>query len=151
VGRGLGSFAAEEAAGGSADGDYVSFTVPLRGRIWFLDRHSVIGDVGVGITHYRLSADLTDAAGAQGEYTRNTTPLIGHLGVGYGFRPNGSEAGPRLALVIGPLFHLTDLGGSEFTPAGLAGGAAIQQAADAETDDLSDIEPYGEVSFGWLF
>jgi OOP family OmpA-OmpF porin len=48
VGIGFGEFEASEAAGGSAEGDYVSFTVPLRGRIWFMDRHSLIGDVGVG-------------------------------------------------------------------------------------------------------
>jgi hypothetical protein len=151
VGIGFGEFEASEAAGGSAEGDYVSFTVPLRGRIWFMDRHSLIGDVGVGITHYRLSADMTDALGADGDYTRNTTPLIAHLGVGYGFRPNSFEAGPRFALLVGPLFHLTDLGDSEFAPGGLAAGAALQQALDTESDDLSDVELYGEASFGWLF
>jgi hypothetical protein len=36
-------------------------------------------------------------------------------------------------------------------PAGFANGAALQGAMDDETDGLSDLEPYGEVSFGWLF
>jgi outer membrane protein OmpA-like peptidoglycan-associated protein len=151
VGLGLGDFDADEPGGGYADGSYVSFTVPLRGRIWFMDRHSFIGDVGVGITHYRMSADMTDQLDVSGDYTRNTTPLIGHLGVGYGFRPNGSQAGPRLALVIGPLFHLTELGASEFSPAGLTGGNALQQSLDDTTNDLDDVEAYGEASFGWLF
>jgi outer membrane protein OmpA-like peptidoglycan-associated protein len=150
VGLGFGGFDTSDGAGGEAEGDYVSFTVPLRGRIWFMDRHSFIGDVGVGITHYRISADMTDAAGAQGDYTRNTTPLVAHLGVGYGFRPNSFEAGPRFALVVGPLFHLTDLGGSDVSPAGL-GGAGLQQGMDDETDELGDVELYGEASFGWLF
>jgi outer membrane protein OmpA-like peptidoglycan-associated protein len=135
-----------------ADGRYVSFTVPLRGRFWFMDRHSVIGDVGIGFTHYRISADLDDGAGNSGSYTRRTTPLIGHLGLGYGFRPNGSQAGPRLAMLVGGLLHFTDLGDSSVdTDAGFADAAALQAAMDDETDDLSDLEPYAEVSFGWLF
>jgi outer membrane protein OmpA-like peptidoglycan-associated protein len=152
VGLGFNNADAENSEGGSADGRYVSFTVPVRGRFWFMDRHSVIGDLGVGFTHYRISADLDDGGGNSGSYTRRTTPLIGHLGVGYGFRPNGSQAGPRLALVVGGLLHFTDLGDSSAdTDAGFANAAALEAAMDDETDDLSDLEPYGEVSFGWLF
>jgi outer membrane protein OmpA-like peptidoglycan-associated protein len=139
-------------AGTLADGSYVSFTVPLRGRFWLMDRHSVIGDLGVGFTHYRISADLDDNVGSTGEYTRRTTPLIGHIGLGYGFRPNGAEAGPRLAIVLGALVHFTDLADSTAnTPAGFANAAGLQAAVDRETNALADPEPYGEVSFGWLF
>jgi hypothetical protein len=151
VGIGFNNADADE-MGASADGRYWSLTVPLRGRFWFMDRHSLIGDAGIGFTHYRISADLEDGGGNDGDYVRRTTPFIGHLGVGYGFRPNGSQAGPRLAIAIGGLLHFSDLGDSEVdVPAGFANGAALQGAMDDETDGLSDLEPYGEVSFGWLF
>jgi hypothetical protein len=137
----------------SADGSYVSFTVPFRGRFWFMDTHSLIGDAGLGFTHYRISADLENGAGITGEYKRNTTAMILHAGLGYGFRPNGFEAGPRLALVVGGLLHPTKLGSSSISVPGTfgAGGAGIKTAMDEETNKLDDIEPYAEASFGWLF
>src|SRR4029434_2096338 len=101
-----------------AHGDYTTLTIPLRGRIWFFDLHSLIGDVRIGITHYWLSADATDGTN-DFDWNRDSTSLIGHLGLGYGFRPNRSNPGFRFAIVAGPLVHLTGLGDSEFT----AGGA----------------------------
>jgi outer membrane protein OmpA-like peptidoglycan-associated protein len=153
LGLGIGGNNAEASNNpASADGRYVSFTVPFRGRFWFMDRHSLIGDAGLGFSHYRISADLDDGGAGTGEYTRNTTPLIAHLGLGYGFRPNGAEAGPRLALAIGGLLHLTKLGSSTITStAAFAGGPGLKTAMDNETNKLDDIEPYGEISFGWLF
>ncbi len=153
LGLGIGFNDADASAtNADADGRYVSFTVPLRGRFWFMDRHSFIGDAGLGFTHYRISADLDDGAGGTGSYKRNTTPLIGHLGLGYGFRPNGAQAGPRLALVLGGLLHLTKLGDSSInTNATFTNGPALKTALDNETNDLDDLEPYAEASFGWLF
>ena len=78
--------------------------------------------------------------------------LIGHLGLGYGYRPNGAQAGFRLGAVAGMLFHFNDLAGSSINgtfPAAL--GGALQNSMDAETNDLPDAEPYAEVAFSWLF
>lgn len=117
-----------------------------------MDTHSLIADAGIGLSHYRIAADMVDTAGVSGDYTRRTTPFIGHLGIGYGFRQNGAQAGPRLALVIGGLVHFSELADSEAdTAAGFSNAAALQAELDGETDDLSDLEPYGEISFGWLF
>ena len=78
--------------------------------------------------------------------------MILHAGLGYGFRPNGSEAGWRLALTLGGLLHPTKLGSSSISaPAAFTGGPGIKGAMDAETNQLEDIEPYAEASFGWLF
>ena len=155
VGVGFGDADAEDPpAGTEGDGSYTSFTVPLRARIWFMDRHSLLGDIGVGFTHYDIGADLTDSAGLTGDYERDSTPFIGHLGVGYGFRPNGSQAGPRLALIVGGLLHFSDLDDSSIsTAAGFnaAEAAALQAELDDDTDGLPDLEPYGEISFGYLF
>jgi outer membrane protein OmpA-like peptidoglycan-associated protein len=151
LGLGLGGRDAQ-ATNAKGDASYWSLTVPLRGRFWFMDRHAFIGDAGLGFTHYRISADLDDGAMGTGSYERNTTPLIAHLGLGYGFRPNGAQAGPRLALVLGGLLHLTKLGDSSIsTEAGFANGAALKAALDDETNELDDLEPYAEASFGWLF
>jgi outer membrane protein OmpA-like peptidoglycan-associated protein len=153
LGLGLG-FGGRDASAtdATADGSYWSLTVPLRGRFWFMDRHALIGDAGLGFTHYRFSADLSDGAMGTGSYERNTTPLIGHLGLGYGFRPNGAQPGPRLALVLGGLLHLTKLGDSSIsTNAGFNNGPALKTALDNETNELDDLEPYAEASFGWLF
>ena len=134
-----------------ADGSYWSLTVPLRARIWFFNTHSLIGDLGIGITHYEISADA-EAANNTFQYNRDTTPFIGHLGLGYGFRPNGSQPGFRFAAVIGPLFHLSSLADSEATAgAGFPQTAALQAALDDDTDELHDVEVYGELSFGALF
>jgi outer membrane protein OmpA-like peptidoglycan-associated protein len=151
AGLGLGSRDASF-QGVDADGRYWSLTVPLRGRIWFMDRHSLLGDVGIGFTHYGITADADDNAGESLDYRRSTTPLIGHLGVGYGYRPNGPQAGFRLAVIVGALVHLTSLGDSSVN-AGFAAplGPGLQGALDSETNKLDDLEPYGEVSFGWLF
>ena len=136
----------------SGDGDYFSLTVPLRGRIWFMNTHSFIADAGIGITHYSLSAGLDDNAGIEGDYDRSSTPLIGHLGIGYGFRGNGAQAGPRLALVIGGLVHFMGMSDSTTTTAaGFVGQGPLSAELDSETQELDDIEPYGEVSIGWLF
>lgn len=151
LGLGLGDRDAQ-ATNASADGSYWSLTVPLRGRFWFMDRHALIGDAGLGFTHYRISADLDDGAMGTGSYERNTTPLIGHLGLGYGFRPNRAEAGPRLALVLGGLVHFTKLGDSSTSlSGGFTNGPALKTALDNETNELDDLEPYAEASFGWLF
>jgi outer membrane protein OmpA-like peptidoglycan-associated protein len=153
LGVGLGSGGADaEAMTVTGDGSYVAFTLPLRARLWFMDRHALIADAGLGFTHYRISADLADAAGGTGSYTRNTTPVIANLGIGYGYRPNGANAGPRFALAVGGLLHLTGLGDSSIeTGAAFADGNAIQAALDRRTNELDDLEPYAEASFGWLF
>src|SRR5690606_5410602 len=140
--------------GTSTDGSYLALNVPLRARIWLMDRHSLIGDVGLGLARYFISADLSDSAGQTAEYSRNSWNLHGHLGVGYGFRPNGAQAGPRLGIVVGGLVTFDDLADSSVdAPAGFNAveGAALQAGLDDDSDDLLDVEPYAEVSFGWLF
>lgn len=152
IGLGLGDASGESTAA-DADGSYWSLTVPLRARIWPFRVHSPIADLGIGITHYRISADA-ESGGASYEYTRNTTPFIAHAGLGYGFRPNGPEPGPRFAILIGALFHLNDLADPEVdADAGFPAASATEltNSLNDDTDELSEIEPYAELSFGWMF
>jgi outer membrane protein OmpA-like peptidoglycan-associated protein len=155
LGVGFGDIDAEDPPpDAEGDGRYLSVTVPLRARIWFMDRHSLLGDLGLGFTHYDISADLTDSAGVTGEYDRDSTPFLGHFGIGYGYRPNGAQAGPRLAVLVGGLIHLSDLDDSELSlPAGFnaAEAALLQAELDDDSDRLPDFEPYAEISFGYLF
>jgi outer membrane protein OmpA-like peptidoglycan-associated protein len=136
------------------DETYWSLTVPFRARFWFMDRHSLIGDLGIGITHYGIEVDAENAGGFTFDYSRDSTPFIAHAGLGYGYRPNGSQPGFRLAIVLGGLVHLSGLADSDVTAApgfGAAETAALTQSLDDDTDNIDDLEPYGEISFGLLF
>ncbi|HOU89440.1 MAG TPA: OmpA family protein [Polyangiaceae bacterium] len=138
----------------TGDGRYWALNVPLRARIWFMNRHSLIGDVGIGLARYLISADMTDSAGAAADYRRNSTNVHGHLGLGYGFRPNGAQAGPRLGIVVGGLVTFNALADSTLEGGGAlnaAEAAELQAALDRDSSRLDDLEPYGELSLGWLF
>lgn len=156
LGLGFGGLDANNPPPGTEnDGSVVVINFPLRVRFWIADRHSPIADVGLEIGRYLISSELTDSAGETTEYGRDSTTFMGHLGLGYGYRPNGALAGPRLAIVVGLLIHASDLDDSSLinTPPAFnaAEGAVLQTQLDSESDDLTDPEPYAEVSFGWLW
>lgn len=149
LGLGFGGVEADNAAAGSGDGSYVVLNVPLRARFWFMETHSLIGDLGLGLSNYWISADMTDLAMGTAEYSRDSLIFYGNAGLGYGWRPNKYNAGFRLGIVIGGLLHFGDLADSETTPA--MQNLVLQGDLDADTDGLTDLEPYGEISLGWLF
>jgi hypothetical protein len=157
LGLGLGTGGVEAndpPAGTSGDGRQWTLNVPLRARIWFMNTHAPIGDVGLGLSRYWISADMEDSAGLGAEYSRDSTVFYGHLGLGYGFRPNGSEAGPRFALTVGGLFHFNDLDDSRVkADAGFnaAEQATLQRRLDNDSNGLNNVEPYAEISLGYLF
>lgn len=155
LGLGFGGITAEDPPPGTeGEGRHWVLNVPLRARIWFMDVHAPIADVGVGLSRYWISADLEDSMGVSGEYSRDSTVVYGHLGAGYGYRPNGAQAGFRLGIVVGALLHFNDLEDSStssdagFAPAELA---ELQRQLNHDSEGLNNVEPYGEVSFGWLF
>ena len=153
VGLGLGNFDAESAAG-DADGSYWSLTVPIRARVYFFDVHAPILDVGIGFTHYNIDSSADDGAGNDFDYSNTTTPFIAHAGLGYGYRPNGPGPGLRLGIMLGLLFHLNDLAGPDITadpgfPA--ASATELRNDLNDEADKLAELEPYGELSVGWMF
>lgn len=153
VGLGLGNFDADSAAG-DADGSYWSLTVPLRARIIPFDVHSPLLDLGIGFTHYSISSDASDGAGNDFTYENTTTPFIAHVGLGYSYRPNGPEPGLRLAIMLGLLWHLNDLAGPDITadpgfPA--ASATELRNELNDNADTLAEMEPYAELSVGWMF
>lgn len=155
VGFGFGDLEADRPSPGtSGEGSYSSLSIPLRARIWFMQRHSPIADVGLGYTSYSIEGDLSDAAGLSASYQRDSGVMFANAGLGYGFRANGFLAGPRLGIVIGAVVPFGDLEASEVSPA--AGfnpvqGAALQSRLDSDSNPLSRTKPYGEISLGWLF
>jgi hypothetical protein len=155
LGLGFGGVNAKDApADSSGEGQHFVLNVPLRARIWLMNIHAPIADVGLGLSHYWISADLNDSAGLAGDYSRDSTVFYGHLGAGYGYRPNGAEAGFRLGVVGGVLLHFNDLEDSNVSSdAGFnaAEQATLQRRLDNDSDGLNNIEPYAEVSLGWLF
>ncbi len=153
VGLGLGSFDAESQAG-DADGSYWSLTVPIRARVYPFRVHSPILDLGIGFTHYNISSEADDGAGNNFKYENTTTPFIAHAGLGYAYRPNGPEPGLRVAIMLGLLFHLSDLAGPDITadpgfPA--ASATELRNNLNDEADQLAEFEPYAELSVGWMF
>jgi outer membrane protein OmpA-like peptidoglycan-associated protein len=153
IGLGFGDVQGES-ADADVDDSYWSLTIPLRARFWPFRVHSVIGDLGIGMTHYWISADAEDAAGNSYSYDRDSTSLIAHAGIGYGFRPNGPEPGLRLGILIGALVHLTKLSDPEVSSDAGFPAASRDELTDSlndDTDDLDDLEPYAELSIGWMF
>jgi hypothetical protein len=142
-----------------SEAHYVSFTVPLGARFWFMEKHSVIGDAGFGFARYLMSGDIATEYGDTwdgrlGKGDRPTTALVTYLGAGYGYRFEGAQAGPRFAAVIGAFAHLTEFSDSTM----LLGPAAspsevedLQQALDSESDELRELEPYVEISMTWTY
>lgn len=152
VGLGLGNMDAS-ADDVDADGSYWSLTVPLRARFWPFRVHSVIGDLGIGITHYDIDSSA-ETGGASYDWSRKSTPFIAHGGLGYGWRPNGPEPGFRLGILVGALFHLNDLKDSEVDREAafpVVTGDGLTDDLDGDSDDLTDLEPYAEISAGWMF
>lgn len=144
-----------DAAGPNADGHYSAFSIPLRGRFWFMERgHSLIADLGLGFLHYRMSATSADGAGGRYDYERNVTPFVSSLGVGYGWRPEGAQPGYRFGVLLGGLFHPTRMGSSNSSVENNFDGGtadALDTALDDRTENFSDASLYGEVSLGLLF
>jgi outer membrane protein OmpA-like peptidoglycan-associated protein len=155
LGLGFGGVNADDApADTEGSGRQVTLNVPLRARIWFMNVHAPIADVGLGLARYWISADMTDSAGVGAEYDRDSTTFHGHLGAGYGYRPNGAQAGFRLGIVGGVLLHFNDLNDSSVNAdAGFnaAEQTTLQAELDRDSDGLNNVEPYGEISLGYLF
>jgi outer membrane protein OmpA-like peptidoglycan-associated protein len=155
LGLGFGGVNADDApADTEGSGRQVTLNVPLRARIWFMNVHAPIADVGLGLARYWISAGMTDSAGVGAEYDRDSTTFHGHLGAGYGYRPNGAQAGFRLGIVGGVLLHFNDLSDSSVNAD--AGFNATEQTTlqaelDRDSDGLNNVEPYGEISLGYLF
>jgi hypothetical protein len=116
--------------------------------------HSLIGDIGVGFTHYRMSATSADGVGGRYDYERNITPFISSIGLGYGFRPEGPQPGYRFTVLLGGLLHPTRFGSSNSSVQdGFAAGVAtdLDTATDERTENFSDARLFAEVGLGLLF
>lgn len=124
------------------------FNVPVRGRIWLMETHSLLLEAGALAAHYRIHGDENNPGG-RFEYTRNSTHFGGFAGVGYGYR----SASPfRIALILGGLVQAGDMDDSGIDstlPLGTV--QALQGALDSSTNVLLDPKLYGEISLGWLW
>ncbi|MCA9633307.1 MAG: OmpA family protein [Myxococcales bacterium] len=138
----------EDANGAEAKATAHKFNIPVRGRVWFMETHSLLAELGVLGAHYRVNGHEENAPG-EFDYERTSTHLGGFVGLGYGYR---SEAPWRIAAVIGGLVQSGDMDPSDTTsnlPAATA--QALKNAFDSDTDGLLDAKLYGELSFGLLW
>lgn len=143
------------AAGLTAHGHTTSFTIPLRATAWFMERgHSLVADLGLGVTHFRMKATAANVYEGSYAYTRNTTPFLSTLALGYGWRPEGPQPGYRFTALVGGVFYPTTMGtSSSDTDGPVAPGAADQldSALDERTEDFTDADLFLEVALGLLF
>jgi hypothetical protein len=140
----------------SSDGFYSSFFVPLRARVWFMDTHSPLVDLGVGARYLAMTANAVDDADADArfDYTRDSLPVASSFGVGYGYRPYGPHRGYRLTALVGGATHLSPLGASESSTTGGFGAgpaAALSNRLDTETAKRGRPKFFAELSFGLMF
>lgn len=154
VGYGAGRYSAG-AAGLTARGYYNSFSIPLRARAWFMEQgHSLVADLGLGVTHFRMNATAANAAEGRLDYDRHATPFLSTLAIGYGWRPEGPQPGYRFTAMFGGVFHPTTMHGShtETEPPFAPGAAdAVSTALDERTEDFTDPTWFFEASLGLLF
>jgi len=158
LGLGVGYAAGRYSAGAgglTAHGHTTSFTIPLRATAWFMERgHSLVADLGLGVTHFRMKATAANVYEGSYTYTRNTTPFLSTLALGYGWRPEGAQPGYRFTALVGGVFYPTTMGRSKSDRDGpFAPGTAAQldSALDERTDDLTDADLFLEVALGLLF
>lgn len=127
-------------------------TTPLvRARLWPMERHNLIAEVGAAAMIYDLQADGSDLAGNSIHYKRGATSPLLFAGGGYGLR---TDAGFRLAVLMGWMQYLGGAGESTVTTTGAfdAGDrASMKQTFDDSTDRLVEARPYVELSAGWMF
>jgi len=154
MGYGAGRYSAS-AFGLTAHGHYSSFTIPLRATVWFMERgHSLVLDLGVGVTHFRLKATAANVYEGSYAYTRNTTPFLTTLGLGYGWRPEGPQPGYRFTALLGGAFYPTTMGDSHSEtqgPFAPAGADQLENALDERTEDFTDAAVFLEAALGLLF
>ena len=126
-----------------------------RARIWLLGRHSVVVDTGLGVTHYSMAA----AGHGQGlgssadtlDYRRAGTPVVGNLGVDYGFR---SDSVFRVTVILGALIHASQMPGGTVTSTGAfteADRTDLRVRLDDAINPLTDPRAYLDASVGFLF
>jgi outer membrane protein OmpA-like peptidoglycan-associated protein len=137
-----------------AAGSVWSLSIPARARVWWMKRHSLITDGGVGISPTFVSADGRDGDGDPFSYSRRGVPIFVQGALGYGFRPRGSDAGVRFAATAGLIKHVSELGEPDVG----AGPAVDQYDKDAvaerlgeKADDFLSMRAYLEVGLSWLF
>ncbi len=154
VGYAAGRYSAS-AAGLTAYGHSTSFTIPLRATAWFMERgHSLVADLGLGVTHFRSKATAANVYEGSYTYTRNTTPFLSTLALGYGWRPEASQPGYRFTALVGGVFYPTTMGGSSSDTDGpFAPGTAaeLDSALDERTEDFTDADLFLEAALGLLF
>jgi len=158
LGLGMGYGAGRYSASGfglTAHGHYSSFTIPLRATVWFMERgHSLVLDLGIGVTHFRMKATAANVYEGSYAYTRNTTPFLTTLGLGYGWRPEGPQPGYRFTALLGGAFYPTTMGDSSSSTEGPFVPAAADQlsnALDERTEDFTDAAVFLEAALGLLF
>lgn len=100
----------------------VEVPLVLRGRFWFGGHHAFVPELGLGITPYASDAGLT-------------AEVLGHLGVGYGYRFSRAE-GWRLGASVGMVVQ---------------SGAYLLAPLAVQFEQGFELAPYGELWGTYMF
>lgn len=149
----LQSGATEQSAAATAEAEIRLITPMVRGRLWPMNRHNFIVDLGAGASFIKLTADGRNRDGSETlHYERTGTPGIVAGGIGYGYRAPGPF---RFAAVIGRQLMFGKLKDSTLTATdnfSQTDRTDLKNELDKESNDLAELNTtYVQVSLGLLF
>lgn len=143
----------QQSAAATAEATVRLITPMARARLWPMNRHNFIVDLGVGMSFINLSADGQNRDGSETlRYERTGTPGLVAGGIGYGYRAPGPL---RFAAVIGrqlmfgKLKDSTLTATSEFSP---TDRAELKTELDNASKDIAELNvTYLHITLGLLF
>lgn len=145
--------ASEQSAAAQAVATIRVITPMARARLWPMNRHNFIVDLGAGFSYMKLTADGEDRDRIETlHYERSGTPGIVAAGIGYGYRAPGPF---RVAAVLGRQLMFGKLKDSTLTTSNAFSTSdrdELRTKLDAASNDLSELNvTYIQVSLGVLF
>jgi hypothetical protein len=126
-------------------------TIMARARLWMQPRHSLVIDLGAGLSVYDVSATGSNIVGDSLSYSAKGTPPVATIGLAYGFR---TEGGFRLTVGGGALIHAGKIGDSTVTSTGSFSATdreSLRTSIDSELSVLSKPRAYLDLSLGAFF
>lgn len=143
----------EQSAAATAEATVRLITPMARARLWPMNRHNFIVDLGVGMSFTKLTADGRNRDGSETlRYERSGTPGLVAAGIGYGYRAPGPL---RFAVVLGRQLMFGKLKDStltatdQFSP---ADRTDLKNELDNASKDIAALNvTYLQITLGLLF
>jgi len=143
----------QQSAAATAEATVRLITPMARARLWPMERHNFIVDLGMGMSFTRLTADGRNRDGSESlRYERSGTPGIIAGGIGYGYRAPGPL---RFAVVLGRQLMFGKLRDSTLTATdnfAAADRTDLKNELDNASKDIAALNvTYLQITIGLLF